>query len=152
MVEQLGSDGAKLDWLLLLMFLYLPFTTWLYLVLTGLGVSDWSREADRTVWPGLEQASWEAGSAVFKEASCDPGLIRLPMSLWSCLGQTSWETGSLWGQGQACQSAKGSSGGADWKGDGAQADWRQIPCLLGSVGFPTGVGYWGRGCLTFVPG
>ena len=42
-VVELGSDGAKLYWLLLVMFLFLPFAIWLSLLLTGLGVSDWSR-------------------------------------------------------------------------------------------------------------
>ena len=42
-VRQLGSNGAKLHCLLLIMFLCLGFTVWLFLVLTGLGVPDWSR-------------------------------------------------------------------------------------------------------------
>jgi hypothetical protein len=41
-VEKLDSYGAKTHWLLLLMFLNLPLTIWLSLVLTGLGVSVWS--------------------------------------------------------------------------------------------------------------
>jgi len=35
-VEELGSDGFKLQWLLLLMFLTLA--VWLFVVFTGLGV------------------------------------------------------------------------------------------------------------------
>jgi hypothetical protein len=41
-VEELGSDVAKIYWFLLLMVLCLPLTIWLSLVLTGLGVSVWS--------------------------------------------------------------------------------------------------------------
>ena len=41
-VIELGSDGAKVYWLLLLMILCLPLTTWLSQVLTGLSVSFWS--------------------------------------------------------------------------------------------------------------
>ena len=48
-VEELGSDGAKLHWVLSLMFLYLPFTIWLSLVLTGLGVSEGSQPPWRQV-------------------------------------------------------------------------------------------------------
>ena len=39
-VEELGSDGAELHWLLLLMFLCLSLAVSLLLVLTGLGFSD----------------------------------------------------------------------------------------------------------------
>lgn len=42
MVGELGFDGAKVYWLLLLMVLCLPLTIWLFLVLTDLGVSVWS--------------------------------------------------------------------------------------------------------------
>ena len=38
-VGELASYVAKLHWLLLLMFLCLPLTTWLSLVLTGLVIS-----------------------------------------------------------------------------------------------------------------
>jgi hypothetical protein len=37
---ELGSYGVEWDWFLLLMFLCLPFTIWLSLVLTGLAVFD----------------------------------------------------------------------------------------------------------------
>lgn len=47
MVGELGSDGAKLYWLLLIMFLRFSFAISLSLVLTGLGVSDWSRPPRR---------------------------------------------------------------------------------------------------------
>ena len=39
---ELASNGAKLHWALSLRILYLPLAIWLSLVLTGLGVSDWS--------------------------------------------------------------------------------------------------------------
>jgi hypothetical protein len=39
-VGKLGSDDAKQPWFLLLMFLSLPFTTWLSLGLGGLAVFD----------------------------------------------------------------------------------------------------------------
>jgi hypothetical protein len=38
-VGELGCDVAKDHWFLLLMFLYLPLTMWLSLVLNGLAVS-----------------------------------------------------------------------------------------------------------------
>ena len=42
-VGELGSNGTKVYWLLLLfVVLSLPLTIWLSLVLTGLGVSVWS--------------------------------------------------------------------------------------------------------------
>lgn len=41
-VEELGSDGVRVYWLLLLMVLHLPADIWLILVLTGLDVSLWS--------------------------------------------------------------------------------------------------------------
>lgn len=47
-VGELSSDGTKLNWLLLLMFLCLPFSILLSLVLTGLRVTDWK-------WPRLGQ-------------------------------------------------------------------------------------------------
>ena len=40
MVGELGSDIAKSNWFLLLMFLCLPFAIWLSLVLAGLAVSN----------------------------------------------------------------------------------------------------------------
>jgi hypothetical protein len=42
-VEELGSDGAELHWILSLMTLCLPLAIWLSLALTGLGFSDWSQ-------------------------------------------------------------------------------------------------------------
>jgi hypothetical protein len=42
MVRELGSNGAKIYWLLLIMFLCLPLAVWLSLVLAGLGISVWS--------------------------------------------------------------------------------------------------------------
>ena len=42
LVEELGSDDARVCWLLLLMVLHLPLTIWLFLVFAGLGVSVWS--------------------------------------------------------------------------------------------------------------
>ena len=40
MVGELGSDDAKQAWFLLLIFLCLPFTIWLSLVLAVLAFSD----------------------------------------------------------------------------------------------------------------
>jgi hypothetical protein len=40
-VGELGSDGAKVYWLLFPMILGLPLIIWLFLVLTDLGVSTW---------------------------------------------------------------------------------------------------------------
>ena len=48
-VGELGSVHAKLYFILLLMLLCLPFTIWLSLVLTGLGVLHWSRPSCRQV-------------------------------------------------------------------------------------------------------
>lgn len=42
MVEELGSVGVKVYWLLLLLILCLPLTTWLSLLFSGLSVSVWS--------------------------------------------------------------------------------------------------------------
>jgi hypothetical protein len=39
-LRELGSDVAKSNWLLLLMYLCLPLIVWLSLVLSGLPVSD----------------------------------------------------------------------------------------------------------------
>lgn len=56
---ELGSNGAILHWLLLIMFLHLPFAIWLSLVLAGLGVPCWSRpprwrwSCVSQVWAGL---------------------------------------------------------------------------------------------------
>jgi hypothetical protein len=41
-VGELGSNGTKQHWLLLLIFLYSPSAIWLSLVLTGLAILDWS--------------------------------------------------------------------------------------------------------------
>jgi hypothetical protein len=41
-VGELGSDGVKQSWFLLVRFLHLPFTMWLSLVLDVLAVSGWS--------------------------------------------------------------------------------------------------------------
>ena len=41
-VGELGSDDAKVYWLLLLMVLHLPLTIWLSLVFAGPGISIWS--------------------------------------------------------------------------------------------------------------
>jgi hypothetical protein len=40
--SELGSDVDKKHWFLLLMFLCLPLAIWLYLMLTGLPLSDWN--------------------------------------------------------------------------------------------------------------
>jgi hypothetical protein len=42
MVGELGFDDAKEPWFLLLMFLCLPPTFWLFVVLPALAMSDWS--------------------------------------------------------------------------------------------------------------
>ena len=42
MAGELGPDGAKLYWLLLLMLLCLPLIIWLSVVLSDLGVSNWN--------------------------------------------------------------------------------------------------------------
>ena len=49
LVGELGSDGAKLHWCLLIKFLHLPFARWLPLVFTGLGAQVWSRPPLRQV-------------------------------------------------------------------------------------------------------
>ena len=41
-VENLCSDDAKYPWFLLVRFLHLPFTTWLFLVLVGHALYGWS--------------------------------------------------------------------------------------------------------------
>jgi cytochrome b561 len=47
-VGELDNDGAKLHWFLYLMILHLPLAIWLFLMSTGLGVSDLS-------WPPWKQ-------------------------------------------------------------------------------------------------
>jgi hypothetical protein len=46
---ELCAGDTKLYWLLLIMVLRLPFSIWLSLLLTGLGVLDWSRPSWRQV-------------------------------------------------------------------------------------------------------
>jgi hypothetical protein len=41
-MEKLGSDNGTWHLFLFLVFLHLPLTIWLSLVLAGLSVSDWS--------------------------------------------------------------------------------------------------------------
>jgi hypothetical protein len=53
-VGELGYDGAKVYWLLLLMFSHLPFAIFLSLVLTSLGVS-----VACLLCPWVQQISWE---------------------------------------------------------------------------------------------
>lgn len=48
-IRKLGSDGAILHWLLLIMFLGLPLAIWLSLVLVCLGDQGWSRPRKRQV-------------------------------------------------------------------------------------------------------
>jgi hypothetical protein len=48
-VGELGSANATLYWILLLSFLLLPLTIWLFLILTVLGVFDWSKPPRRHV-------------------------------------------------------------------------------------------------------
>lgn len=96
-VGELGSVCAKLHWLLLFIFLLLPFAMWFSQVLTGLDVSDWSKSLWRQIvlcdvcWsrPLGGRQSW----LWLGHASCVP---------W--LGQTSWETSRFWDWcgGQAC--------------------------------------------------
>jgi hypothetical protein len=60
-VEELASDQAKLYWILSLMTLCLPLTSWFSLVITGLSDSDWS-------WPTWSQAVL----SLVRGASCVP--------------------------------------------------------------------------------
>lgn len=60
--EELDSDNAKLHWHLLVMFLHFSFTTWSFLLLTYLGVSDWSRTLWRQVEPCDLDSSRPPGS------------------------------------------------------------------------------------------
>ena len=58
-VRELGSDGIMLPWILLVMFLHLPFAIWLSLVLAGAAVSDGSLSWYSPIllyqaFPGLE--------------------------------------------------------------------------------------------------
>jgi len=48
-VGELGSDSVKLHWLLLIIFLCLPFSLCLSLALGGLDAPDWSRHPPREV-------------------------------------------------------------------------------------------------------
>jgi hypothetical protein len=56
-VWKLGSDDANCYWFLLLMFLHLPLTLWLSLVLIGLAISEWRLSLP---WASLWWASWES--------------------------------------------------------------------------------------------
>lgn len=87
-IGELGSEGAKLHWPSLIMFLCLLVTIWLLLVLTSLSLPDWSRLPLRQSWPSgrpavlcrwLEQASWETdqtlelvvvGGPIYQECRC----------------------------------------------------------------------------------
>ena len=57
-VGELGSDGAKVYWLLLLMVLSLPPAIYLSLVLASLGVSVWSLPPVSWVAAGLLGDLW----------------------------------------------------------------------------------------------
>ena len=65
---ELGSNGTKLYWLLLLKVLCSPLAIWLSLVLTGLGMNAWSLPPVSLLasgllgdlWPLLQQISFEA--------------------------------------------------------------------------------------------
>lgn len=60
LVGELGSEGAKLCWPSFIMFLCLPLTICLFLVLTSLSLLDWSRPPLRQVELGF----WETCNAV----------------------------------------------------------------------------------------
>lgn len=49
MVDEVDSGDAKLQSLLLFIFFYWPFALWLSQMLTGGGVTDWSRLSWRQV-------------------------------------------------------------------------------------------------------
>lgn len=61
-VGELGSDGAKLHRLLLIVFFGLPFSIWLPVMSAGLKYASW--KAGKAVCVRLEQDSLEAGSAL----------------------------------------------------------------------------------------
>ena len=73
-VEELGSDGAMLPWFLLVMFLHLPFSIHLSLVLVGLAVSD-------------------CGLSVLQ--ACVSVLLEFLFSLCTQVCRHSWETSFL---------------------------------------------------------
>lgn len=66
-VGQLGSNGTMLHWLLLIIFLHLPFATWLSMVLVDLGVPGWSRHPRRQV----ELWGWVGSSSLISDLGAD---------------------------------------------------------------------------------
>ena len=102
----MGSDGAKVYWLLLLMVLHLPLTTWLSLVLPGLGVFFWSlppvsisccRSPGRPVC--LAVADLLGGLQTVVSVALAETDLREAFKKWSMLPwaqQISWEAFRLW--------------------------------------------------------
>ena len=112
MVGELGSDIAKSNWFLLLMFLCLPFAIWLSLVLAGLPISAGAcpfcqpvilRSCD----PGESSCNWGCtvwdgvlpqGSAWSAQVSTGTGRhkgICFPKSQGSCMPGLTYEAGCV---------------------------------------------------------
>jgi hypothetical protein len=81
----MGSDYAKQPWFLLLVFLWLPLTIWLSLVLCSLPISDWMEP----VPPLILVVSF---------------LLSVQLYLWF------WDSGILWSWYPGCVRAPGSIG------------------------------------------
>ena len=84
------SDGAKEPWFLLLMFLCLPPTIWLSLVLPALDISDWSLSF---LWSWLCQNSSESSCLCDPVilGSCDPEILGVSELLGVKLTQRPWD-------------------------------------------------------------
>ena len=84
LVGELGSSVVKIYCLLLLMYLCLPHTIWLSLVLTGLNISLWSL-------PHVQQLSWETYLSGFKRSSgrsADCPVVKgADMVIYTCRGR-----------------------------------------------------------------
>ena len=124
MVVEVGSDDAMWPWFLFLMFLPLPFTIWLSLVLAGLAVSDCGLSLLQAcvsellgdqfspggiwVWTAVVQVLLWSADRNQKDPA--PGCPLVPVSEWllgqefeqkwwsylcSQVSQHSWETRSL---------------------------------------------------------
>jgi len=111
-VEELGSDSAILHWLLLIMFLGLPFTIWCSLVLAGLGVLDCHRKP-------LEDMS-----------HVTVGL------LGGRFEQASEEIRGRWGRGTAQLSKVSPGRSIDWQEDGALTGQDRV-CVCWAVWVPS---------------
>lgn len=98
-VGQLCSNGIMLHWLLLIIFLHLPFATWLSMVLVDLGVPSWSRHPRRQVelwgWVGSSSLISDLGADWKEDGASSNGYCRAESTLLLGLlgSQQMWDRG-----------------------------------------------------------